>query len=184
MPLAIANGGGNTAAANLTNQYAYPPLGYAPKFSRIGSGVDKICVSEGGRYVNFSNSSFDMTYNSSGSQGGAYADYGPWSSFANGHQRNRAPTFTPKVTTGDERILWARHGTKVAGASDSLFLFNCAFFDGHVETMSVGKATNPNYWGPKGSTFLTTEFSKDIALQYNVPASSPTVDGTNYNIPN
>ena len=185
IPPAIAAAG---LGGNLSNAYAYPPPGYAPKFAKIGAGNNKICISDGGRYVNFSNSSFDMTFNSSGTQGGAYSDYGPWSSYANGHQRNRAPgakTSSGAVSTGaDERVLWARHGTNVTGAPDSAFRFNAAFFDGHVETLTVDQGTNPNLWGPKGSTFVTSEFYADVATKYNVPASSPTVDGKNYLIPN
>ena len=159
----------------IDNQYASPPTGYAPKFSKVGAGNDKICISDGGRYVNFKSTAFDMTFNSAGTQGGAYSDYGPWSSFANGRQRTRSPTFVPAGSGfADDRLLWARHGTNISGASDSAFRFNAGFFDGHVEAMNVAQALDPCYWGPKGSYFASAgsgnspggEFSTDVYNKY------------------
>ncbi len=172
-------------ASNETNSYAFPAANYVPKFSKIGAGNNKVCISDGGRYVNFKNNSFDMTFNAPGTQGGAYADYGVWTSYANGHQRTRSPSFLPAGSgNADDRVLWARHGTNLTGASDSQFRFNAGFFDGHVETLTVDQGTNPNLWGPKGSEFVTTEFSTDVAKRYNVPQSSPSPDGSGYLIPN
>ena len=182
---AVPTGLTSTGFGNMSNNYAFPPAGYAPKFARVGAGTGKICISDGGRYVNFKSNSFDMTFNYSGTQGGGYADYGAWSPYANGHQRTHSPSFLPAGGgNADDRVLWARHGTNVTGAPDSAFRFNAGFFDGHVETLTVDRATNPNYWAPKGSEMLYTEFSTDVLNKYNIKGTSPSADGLGYIVPN
>ncbi len=160
-----------------TNSYDSPPVGYVPKFSKLGTGSTKICIADGSRYLSFaSGGGFDMSFNYNGTQGGAYADYGAWSSFANGRRRARAPL--NGTTSGpDERTLWARHGNGVAGGRPDTFRFNAAFFDGHVETLGDLQGADPSLWCPKGSSISFTDISPDVVARYNIPS------GTAYIIP-
>lgn len=147
------------------------PQGYFPKLTKIGDSSSKIYLADGAR---FSQGNFP-TYNGDyrGSTGGDYADWGSYSRFSNGWNRDKAPANAAMAGPGsaDSRILWARHGTRVDRRPGNEYKANFAFYDGHVERMGDLDSTNPMHWAPAGTRISVGEFWQDTLDKF-VPADS------------
>ncbi len=160
----------------LLNAYDFPSATYAPKFAKVGMAAKKVCISDGARYASFSGTStlIDMSFGYQTTTGGAYSDYGPWSSYANGHQRQHATAneAVKPVAGLDERPLWARHGNRVGNGAPDSYKFNAAFFDGHVETLGDYQGSDPNLWGPKGGTLAIGDMEPDTRARLGITTTS------------
>jgi prepilin-type N-terminal cleavage/methylation domain-containing protein/prepilin-type processing-associated H-X9-DG protein len=145
--------------------YESVPEGYIPNIAKLGTTAMKIWVADGARYLHTSANAFDMSFTYLGSTGGEYSDWGAHAYYSYGRNRECAPGNGDK-TSSDERVLWARHGSKVAyGPADS-FKFNACFYDGHVETLGDLQGANPIFWAPKGTQIEGSEFTTDVLNKY------------------
>jgi prepilin-type processing-associated H-X9-DG protein len=124
------------------------PSGYNCKVSKVGDSARKIFIADGGRYTQGAVSpDYELAYMAT--FGGAFGDQGP-NKFSAAWSRDGVPG--SGVGGNDCRAFWARHGPsfKKNLPGGSLF-FNCAFFDGHVETLDDLTGSNPDMWYPKGT---------------------------------
>jgi prepilin-type N-terminal cleavage/methylation domain-containing protein/prepilin-type processing-associated H-X9-DG protein len=143
-----------------------PPQGYVPRITRVGNPARKAFLGEGARFVDSGGYpivriNFDAGFVSQ--NGGLYSAERPWVGNPQGFNRSRLlfgrygdPAFaavTPQRMAADSRYIlaFARHGTRNAGAALDAYRANVAFFDGHVETLSVPEMMNPEFWSPKGT---------------------------------
>jgi prepilin-type N-terminal cleavage/methylation domain-containing protein len=149
--------GDTSNPTTMGNAYANPPAGYSPKLSRLGSGANKIFVSDGARYILLSGGDFDMDFSYNGSVGGAYADWGAYTTYANGRPRTGPTSSLP-----DSRPYWERHGGNTPGT----YKFNAVFYDGHATALGDLEGSNPNLWCPKGTVIARTEFWPDTLSKY------------------
>ena len=124
---------------------------YLPYVSDVGDPSVKIFIADGGRFCETDSSppDYDLEYGGSGSPGGVYADYGPWSYYtrAYGHNDLGDSPSTKPITYS------MRHGSRKPNAPVGAYRFNSAFFDGHVETLDGNHGLNPNLWIPTGQAF-------------------------------
>jgi prepilin-type N-terminal cleavage/methylation domain-containing protein/prepilin-type processing-associated H-X9-DG protein len=148
--------------------------GYQPKMSYLGTPSRKGAFWDAARYAEAlaSNQATGPSYdpNLIGSRGGAFGDAGPWIQDCKSLSRKAAPgefvSGGPWAAPLVDARFWAfRHGLKkvipIAGkekgngaatlASGVQCIGNVAFFDGHVEAMDDLKASNPEYWMPRGT---------------------------------
>ena len=157
----------------IQNKYENVPPSYAPKLNKVGLASKKVFVSDGSRYES---APLNMSFDSYGSNGATYADYGPHCSSSYGHSRKNAPTNGAAAGSIDFRAVWARHGYGVANGRPDTFRFNAAFFDGHAETLGDLQGADPNLWCPVGTTFTpSTELYPDVIQHYGVTATTYTV---------
>lgn len=145
---------------------------HQPTLSRVGNDSTKIAFFEGSRYVEDFKKGPDfateITAAGAGAYGGAFSDVGGWWRNGKALRRTLAPgEGLSGVLLGivDPRRYAFRHGmlnkSKAGsgttdtgggvGASAQMCRGNVAFFDGHVQTMDDGQATNPDYWFPTNS---------------------------------
>jgi prepilin-type N-terminal cleavage/methylation domain-containing protein len=159
LPLLLNNptAGDTTSPTTMGNAYANPPPGYAPKINKLGSGANKIFISDGARYIVLASNSFDMDFGYNGTVGGAYSDWGAYTQYAYGRPRTAGSGSTP-----DSRSLWERHG----GNTPNTYRFSAVFFDGHAATVGDLEGSNPNLWAPKGTTIARSEFWPDTLAKY------------------
>ena len=128
------------------------PSDYSPNLNRVGDVSQKIWLAEGAPWFNGSlkNPNFDINWNYSGTPGTDFADWGPWS------------PMTRSYYSGLDLTLAMRHGRREQNNDMSLYKFNVAFFDGHVETIDGATGCNPQLWCPTGTsipvngTYMTT----------------------------
>ncbi|HEY2589542.1 MAG TPA: prepilin-type N-terminal cleavage/methylation domain-containing protein [Tepidisphaeraceae bacterium] len=128
---------------------------YHPNLALVGDASQKIFMSDGCKYMSSPNTPPDyyLTWDSGGSPGGAFGDYGPWS------QYSRA--FLP----GTLFNISMPHGKQDLKLPSSLRL-NAVFFDGHAESMDYVTAMNPNYWMPKGAQLPQSECTQQAIQTY------------------
>lgn len=138
-----------------------PPTGQVPRIDKVSGSSDKIFAADGAKFTNGAspityNLSMYATPNTYGlSQ--MYSDYGAFTTKTTSYNRNFA-NGQSGFTASDGRLLSYRHGTRKAGAQFGAYRMNAVFFDGHAETLDEGKATNPSYWLPRGSTIPDASF--------------------------
>ncbi len=136
----------------------YIPTGaYYPNLGKIGITSSKIFVADGARFSSTDGGvpNYYLGWDNSGSSpGGHYADYGPWSAYT-------------RSFFGAKSIIFAmRHGNRKQGIQVSNYRFNCAFFDGHVETLDGSAGMNPQMWLPAGASLPSTEMSTTAQSLY------------------
>ncbi|MBC7835078.1 MAG: type II secretion system protein [Phycisphaerales bacterium] len=128
--------------------------GYTPKTSLIGSEHMKVAVFEGHRYANH-NTDPDFDFDVDASFGGAFGGVGGWKNDSKELNRFIAPGEPGAAFGGfglsDARTWAFRHGAKRDGSKVTKAFGNVGFFDGHIELMDDGKATNPDIWFPTGT---------------------------------
>jgi prepilin-type N-terminal cleavage/methylation domain-containing protein/prepilin-type processing-associated H-X9-DG protein len=137
--------GGNVSGP----QFRYdPPLGYAPKISKIKNSPSKIAFADGTRSTRGEPPTYDPAI--SGGGGNMFADQGSWSLATRAWFRGHAPG---NGSTGtDARLFPYRHGQRrQQGATADTFRMNIAFWDGHVETMGDLASSDPTMWMPVGT---------------------------------
>ncbi|MEI7767900.1 MAG: type II secretion system protein [Phycisphaerae bacterium] len=122
---------------------------YRPFLGQVGNGAEKIFIADGGRWYNGSGSNVttNLSYLSTGSPGGSYAEYGPWSAYTRAYQRIGL----------DGRTFSMRHGLRDRGRVTPAFRMNVACFDGHVELLDGMQASDPSRWVPSGTTINRSE---------------------------
>lgn len=137
---------------------------YLPNINYVGDPTVKIFIADGGRFCESDGSppDYDLEYGGSGSPGGVYADYGPWSYYtrAYGHSDLGDSPSTKPITYS------MRHGSRKPNTSLGAYRFNAGFFDGHVETLDGAHGLNPNLWMPTGAILPTSECTKDTITNY------------------
>jgi prepilin-type N-terminal cleavage/methylation domain-containing protein len=148
------------------NEYGNPPSSYAPKLNEIGNTSRKIFLADGARYVLFSGGDFDMDFDYNGTEGGEYSDWGAYDAYSRARLRDAAPG--NGGTSGDERVLWARHGDLKPNAIADSFRFEAAFYDGHVETLGDLQGANPTFWAPKGTIIANSDVDADVLKHYHI----------------
>lgn len=140
--------------------YAQNRRNYRPFLHAVGTADMKVAVFEGHRYANL-NTKPDYDPRVSASYGGAFQGVGGWWNDSKELNRSAAPgepgnlTYNARPDLFHDARRWAfRHGWKRASsgsAQDTYALGNMAFFDGHVQLLTDGEATNPDYWFPTGT---------------------------------
>ena len=140
---------------------------YQPKITNVGDAGAKIWLSESARWTSQEATAqappaYNLTYNATDYYN-AYSDYGPCAVRTDSY-------------LGAQMVLAMRHGSRAVstGAKYTVstptlyetYRMNCAFFDGHVETMDGLKAMNPNYWMPKGTSLPATEVNATAKAKY------------------
>jgi hypothetical protein len=167
----------NTTITNTGSKYVNPPAGYSPQVAKVGDGARKIFISEGSRYLVSSLNSNDLDFSPGGnvsgsptgaSQGGQYADYGVYDTYAYGHQREACPTAGSNAgSIADERLIWCNHGSTSPHAAADAMKFTAGFFDGHVEVLGDLQGSDPSLWVPKG-TWIGDPTWTDTAAKFGV----------------
>lgn len=172
------NATGDTANSRVGRWITRPewnvPVDYLPKLDKVGNPANKVFLSEGTR---FTKNGTDWTYNGNvfaSQYGGAYADQRIY--LAGTYQRARPLPkgygdlkASPSATGPSLVPIGYRHGATAGGAPRDAYRMNLAFFDGHVETVSLTAAMNPNWHSPVGTIlWLNAEQAYPIAYQrYN-----------------
>jgi prepilin-type N-terminal cleavage/methylation domain-containing protein/prepilin-type processing-associated H-X9-DG protein len=163
---------GGTWGLNTTRTDWNVPASYNCKVSKVGDSSRKIFVADGAKYSTGSVSpDWDLSY--MGTFGGAFGDQGP-TTFTRAWSRDGVPGSGVAGAT-DPRAYWARHGpTFRRKAPSGYYRFNCAFFDGHVETMDDLTGSNPYLWYPKGTDLNTagSQMYSDVAAKFALPGFS------------
>jgi prepilin-type N-terminal cleavage/methylation domain-containing protein/prepilin-type processing-associated H-X9-DG protein len=140
---------------------------YRPNIGKVGDTSEKVWLFDATRY-SVTGSSVAPDYNlhiDASDLSQCYADYGPFDAFSSAFDRNGQ--------TSQPSVLSMRHGMRnVNSPSISSFRMNCAFFDGHVETLDGSRAMNPSYYVPKGTTIPSTECNPVVRSVYLHGASS------------
>jgi prepilin-type N-terminal cleavage/methylation domain-containing protein len=163
----------NSSFTTQGDQYAWPPVGYSPKITQIGVSSQKIFIAEGARYLNSFPADFNMDFSWGSSNGGNYADNGADDSYSYGMTRSGVPL--NGGTTPDARALWARHGNIVPNGPGDSFRFAACFYDGHVENLGDLQGSNPIFWAPKGTTYISTELYNDVKKAFHLTPGNYTV---------
>lgn len=147
------------------------PRGYIPKITKVGKISQKVFMACGAKYSNAANPpGMPTTYQFN--WGGAMADRGPFLTANGCWDRSMAPGNGGVLSPSQEdpRNYGFRHGKHGRGnRGDSVFKFNVAFFDGHVETMGDIAGSHPAMWTPKGCDITATRVYKDIRDRFNLP---------------
>lgn len=158
------------------------PLGYSPSITKIGSAANKAFLADGARYAQGRFPTYTLSLTTSA--GGDYSDYGPFSRFANGFMRHKAPANIGQAPAGagldDTRVLWARHGTNVPDLAGDSYKFNVGFFDGHVARMGDLEGSNPVYWSPSGTRIHESEFWNDTKQRFVSPDGIQNLDASGF----
>jgi prepilin-type N-terminal cleavage/methylation domain-containing protein/prepilin-type processing-associated H-X9-DG protein len=137
-----------TGATNLIYQSYVNSGNYFPSISNVGDTSRKIFIADSAKYTSSSGDTpnYNLAWAGGGTPGGQYSDPGPWS------------YYTRSARPGTPMLLAMRHGSRVLGPTvdnvknnSSKYRMNCAFFDGHVETLDGHAAMNPALWVPKGT---------------------------------
>jgi prepilin-type processing-associated H-X9-DG protein len=165
-------GDGRTVARGNWN----PPVGYAPKITKVSNPTRKVFIADGARYSTSTVApDYDPSYN--GTYGGAFSDQGAFTRFSRSWDRALAPGNGGKKTAVDARLYAYRHGTDRPRAAADTFRLNLGFFDGHVENMGDLEAADPSLWVPRGTTveFSTGQMYPDVLARYG-PAGVRDVD--------
>ncbi len=161
------------------------PRSYTPRLTKIGSAGQKAFLADGARYAR----GLYPTYNASimTSTGGDYADYGPFTVWANAFMRHRAPENVAAgqddlsgIGPDDTRVLWARHGARVPGGRGNDYRLNVAFYDGRVQSMGDLEASNPVHWAPVGTRIRADEFWADTMRTHVSPDGAVNIDDEGY----
>lgn len=135
---------------------------YHPNLASIGDASQKIFMSDGCKYMKDPGvpPDYNLTWNAGGSPGGAFGDYGPWSS------NSRA------FVAGSPFNISMPHGGQGPNLPLSSYRFNAVFFDGHAETLDYVTGSNPNYWCPKGTQLPQSECTQQAIQRYFNGAST------------
>ncbi|MEO1008222.1 MAG: type II secretion system protein [Planctomycetota bacterium] len=152
---------------------------YRPYIYNVGSLFQKAAVFEGHRYASRGTRpdfDHDMGLRSGGGGwfGGAFGGVGAWwreskeldRTVAPGEPGRRLHALSPGEFPDMRRFAF-RHGTrtdpnKIAATQ---VLGHIGFFDGHVELMTDGDATNPDYWFPTGTKLTSSGSFWNYTLQ-------------------
>jgi len=150
-----------------------PPTAYVPKITRIGKSSRKIFMADGAPVD--ATPPF-MAFDYLAAYTGPYTDFGTYTYSSTARQRFLTPAIAavwpPSPGMIDDRPVWARHGARHESGVNSMKL-NCAFFDGHVETMGDLESANPSYWAPRGSTIrILFNLWADVEVTYCNGATS------------
>lgn len=164
------------------------PIGYTPRLTKIGNPSRKAFLIEGARFVDSTTQNFTYTVTSDQIQmGGAFATQRPYvaSNFNRSHvlgdyYRDRTIARTAANANSGRFLLFSyRHGTKSPNAPRDAYRTSIAFFDGHVETLTLTQSMNPEFYSPKGtSVVLDSSQAYPIAYQaftngQQFPAAKP-----------
>lgn len=166
-------GSGNQIDGPLYQNF-FTDYNYSPKITEVGQASQKIFALDGAKYTNNDTipPDYDLDWNSAGSIGGSYSDWGPPDQYSRSYLHG----------TGSgggllRPILYSfRHGVTGLAAATGYYRFNALFFDGHVETMDGLQGLNPNYYYPSGSILKASELSTEAGNQYNPGGGSFTVN--------
>lgn len=144
--------------------------GYRPRLSIIGAGSMRAALYDGARYTLDGPRQPDFDASITANYGGMFTDWGPVSTFNRSLRRTAAPgEGLSFIGWFDARRYAFRHGVSISGRSSgtnsTLCLGYLSFFDGHVQQMTDGDATNPDYWFPQG-TVLNKGGKKIPTWQY------------------
>jgi len=134
---------------------------YRPQIDRLGLDHLKVVAFDGHRYTNQQRNgpTPDFDFVLAANYGGAFAGVGAWHNSSKELNRWAAPSepghaaysAAPQIYRDARRYAF-RHGfngSRDEGSGPALG--NMAFFDGHVELLDDGEATNPDYWFPGGT---------------------------------
>jgi prepilin-type N-terminal cleavage/methylation domain-containing protein/prepilin-type processing-associated H-X9-DG protein len=156
--------------------YTITPSNYVPKLTKIGNASRKAFIADGGKYTNTAivgagsqEPDYVASMDPGGTQGGAYADYGPWDGYSRALLRTfaRGNQSAPPGTL-DPRVFGFRHGIQSGLGPTDAYRFNVGFFDGHVETLGDLEGSDPSFWSPTGTQINTGEFlqQNDTVAKY------------------
>lgn len=149
------------------------PSGYTPTLTKVGNASEKIYLNEGSRFSNGG----PFTYTTSAQQdcqhGGSHSDQRPYVAlnFARSHRlegyygdRNLLKT----DNGGRLALNTFRHGAWKTTANRDQYRTNAAFFDGHVETLSITQLMRPSLHSPRGTelTINSTQVYPIVYQQY------------------
>lgn len=133
--------------------------GFRPTLPRVGTAHIKVALFDGHRYAAYGTEP-DFDFAKRAAFGGAFGGVGAWQNESKELNRWAAPGEAGNALYQQRRGIfhdarrWAfRHGSRKGSNvgvndDDSRVLGNVAFFDGHVELLEDGDATNPDFWFP------------------------------------
>lgn len=124
---------------------------YKPQVSLVGTPAEKVFISDSSRFID---SAGDLTYDSDALVccGGAFSDGGPTLQ----SQPRGSADFLRAFKIDDPERKWTyRHPRgKTPGIA-------AAFFDTHVEYMTVERSRTPSFWWPKGTLLPAIELNAE-----------------------
>ncbi len=150
------------------NSLSLPP-GWRPSVSRVGNPANKVFCADGARFsTTMIAPDYDLSVDTG--FGGAFADDAPYSTFNRSWDRSLAPGNGGRDGI-DARIYAYRHsiGQPMDGAGPGAFRMNLVFHDGHVETQSDLKSTDPQQWLPSGAVLQTRNVYRDTRRAFQLP---------------
>lgn len=145
------------------------PAGYTPKIAKVGNPARKIFLVEGTRFIdqnqptNFAQN-FTYTVRTDDIQmGGAFSIQRPY--VASGFNRHHVlagyyadPAAAGQGAQNSDTGRWLlysyRHGARTRNATRDAYRLQAAFFDGHVETLTLTQSMNPEFYSPKGTRLV------------------------------
>jgi prepilin-type N-terminal cleavage/methylation domain-containing protein/prepilin-type processing-associated H-X9-DG protein len=138
------------------------PTGYTPRLTKIGNPARKAFLVEGARFVDGNTQNFTYTVPVAEiTLGGALSTQRPYVGVPNNRTHLLRGDYADKTASrvqnsGRFLLMPYRHGTRSPNASRDAYRMNVAFFDGHVETLTLTQSMNPEFYSPKG-TALTID---------------------------
>ena len=155
---------------------------YRPLLAKVGLASKRVAVYEGARYTD-SDTEPDHAVNRDGLYGAAFQDAGPWLFDNKVVNRYMAPGEIGNRLAGaasfrDSRPYAFRHGQRrTTGGAGQQFRGNLGFFDGHVETLTDGAATDPDLWFPSNTAITASGNNFWEYAKLNWPRKTSTVSG-------
>lgn len=145
------------------------PPSYIPRVDKIGNPSQKVFLVEGARFIDDTRGTFSYTVSMGDMQnGGAFAIQRPFVAFGFNRHHMLASQYgdrnAPATPNAGRWLLYSyRHGARTNNAPRDSYRLNAAYFDGHVETLTLSQSMNPAIYSPKG-TRLTLDPSQAYPL--------------------
>ncbi|MGC4030368.1 MAG: prepilin-type N-terminal cleavage/methylation domain-containing protein [Tepidisphaeraceae bacterium] len=166
----------SSGAGISSNVWPNTPSNYYPYMGKIRDSSNKIMAADGSKFMNQISTAATPTYNLSSAyqtvttsygDTGNFADLGAWTTMTTAYDR----TVANGGTGMDGRVFSYRHGRRTAGGPYGTYKLNAVFWDGHAETLTEDRATDPNLWLPSGTTLSSQiKMAADVKARHNITA--------------
>lgn len=147
------------------------PAEYAPQTTRVGQLSSKIALADGFRYYGIEGGQvvfdMDMSFN------GGNSSTGTWGSFTAGSATYLFDRSWGAIGGGNPGGGAAVNGSHLPLNYRHNGRMDAAFWDGHVEFLTLDQARNPVYWAPTGSTFVAGANTDPKSLGFGIEPGKP-----------